>query len=371
MRLLSTRNRVLWVNSIGLRKPRLGGRDVKRVFGKLKSFAAGLEKIHDNLYVFTPVVIPFHRARIVRLINAEILKTFLAYYTKKLGLRNTVFWSYLPNVGYIFRRLKAQVIVYHCVDEWSKFSFIDDNIVEEEWDLCRMADLVIASARSLYESRKPHNNNTHYISHGVDYRFFHNARLKDLPIPEDMTTISRPIAGFFGLIHEWIDLDLLEFVIKDNPGINFVFIGQCSVDVNRLATHKNAYFLGQKKYGDLLAYARHFDVGLIPFKVNDLTINVNPIKLKEYLALGIPVVSVDLPETGFYRNVVRIAGDYDAFSHALRDEVSGKHVASAEEIDLVARNETWDQKVEEISALFEATDKHWASSEKHLSPKHC
>lgn len=351
MKLLSEHNRVLWVNSIGLRKPGLGGRDVKRIAGKLRSFSRGAEKINDNLYVFTPVVIPFHGSEMARKINTALLKSALDHYIRKLHMKDVIYWSYLPNVGYIVDRMDRQLLVYHCVDEWSKFSFIDDDIIHKERELCGMSDVVFASARALYESRKPYNTNTHYISHGVDYDFFHNGKTADIDLPEDMAGITSPIAGFFGLIHEWIDLDLLEFVISRNPGVNFVFIGECSVDTGRLEAHDNAHFLGQKKYSDLIAYAKHFDIGLIPFKVNELTVNVNPIKLKEYLALGIPVVSVDLPEISFYRDVVRIAADRDAFDAALKDELAGRNLATPEALDNVARMETWEAKIEDISTL--------------------
>jgi len=351
MRLLSEKNRVLWVNSIGLRKPGLGGRDVRRIAGKLKSFSRGAEKIHDNLYVFTPVVIPFHGSAAARRINAALLKGALDHYIRKLRMEDVIYWSYLPNVGYIVSRMDRRLLVYHCVDEWSKFSFIDDDIIHKERELCEMSDVVLASARTLYESRKPFNDNTHYISHGVDYDYFHDGKTGGAAVPSDMKGIGSPIAGFFGLIHEWIDLDLLEHVISNNPGVNFVFIGECSVDVGRLEAFRNAHFLGQKKYSDLITYARLFDIGLIPFKVNELTINVNPIKLKEYLALGIPVISVDLPEIAFYEKIVRIAGDRAAFDSALKEELAGRHIASSDEIDRVARMETWRQKVEDISSL--------------------
>ena len=352
MLLLSRKNRVLWVSSIGLRKPGLGSRDAKRILSKLISFFKGAERIHSNLYIFTPVVIPFHRSRLFRGINALILKSALNHYIRKLGMRDVIYWSYLPNAGYIIKLMDSELIVYHCVDEWSKFSFIDDRIIYQERELCGMSDLVLTSAHSLYEARKGFNDETHYISHGVDYDYFHSAKSSNLPLPYDMEGIRGPIAGFFGLIHEWIDLDLLDHVISRNPSINFVFIGECSVDVQPLIAYKNAHFLGQKKYTDLLAYARHFDVGLIPFKVNELTVNVNPIKLKEYLALGIPVVSVDLPEISYYKETVRIAGDYPSFDQALKEELAGNHLASAKEIDNVARMETWEQKVDDISKLI-------------------
>lgn len=356
MRLLSASNRVLWINSIGLRKPGLGGRDARRIAGKLRAFASGLERIHDNLYVFTPVVIPFHRAAAARTVNAAILRGLLGRYARRLEMHDIICWSYLPNAGYIIAGMKPRLVVYHCVDEWSKFSFIDENIVEQERELCGMADLVLASARSLYESRKPFNEHTYYVSHGVDYRHFHDDDDGEAPLPADMAGIGRPIVGFFGLIHEWIDLDLLEHVVARNPEASFVFIGECAVDVGRFAAYKNARFLGRKSYEELVSYAKRFDVGLIPFKVNELTINVNPIKLKEYLALGIPVVSVNLPEIAPYGHVVRVCGDYESFDRALKDELSGRRLASREDINRAAERETWERKVEEISTLVAAAE---------------
>jgi len=248
--------------------------------------------------------------------------------------------------------MKPKYIVYHCVDEWSKFSFIDSRIVQEEQELCRLSDIVFASARSLYESRKLHNPNTFYISHGVDYNYFHGEPSEHAETLEDMAKIPRPVAGFFGLIHEWIDLELLDYLIVNNPQVSFVFIGKQSVDVGDLKKHLNAHFLGQKEYSALLSYARSFDVGLIPFKVNELTTNVNPIKLKEYLALGIPVVSVSLPEVRVYGSVVRIAETYQEFNEALNEELAGRCLSSREERDRVARQETWERKVEEMSNLI-------------------
>ncbi len=355
MKILSRRNMVIWVNSIGLRKPDLGKRDLMRIFGKARSFLRGLEKVHENFYVFTPVVIPFHDSGFIRGVNALILLLSLKFYIKRLGMRDVIYWSYMPHVGYILKRMNARKIVYHCVDEWSKFSFIDENIFAKEKELCEMSDLVLASARTLYDGRKQFNEHTYYVSHGVDYEYFKRELAREMEVPDDLKGIPGPIAGFFGLIHEWIDLDLLDYIIRNNSHVSFVFIGKSAVDIGRLEKHDNAHFLGQKRYDELIGYARNFDVGLIPFKIDELTKHVNPIKLKEYFALGIPVVSVGLPEVRAYESAVRVAGDYEEFDRALKEEVSGNHKASADEIERIAMKETWEMKVEEISDLVSKT----------------
>jgi hypothetical protein len=351
MKLLARKNKVLWINSIGLRKPALGRRDLARMLGKVKSFARGLEKASDNLYVFTPVVIPFHDSDFIRSVNAWILEKSLKYYIKRLGMKDVIYWSYMPNVGYIMNKMNAKTIIYHCVDEWSKFTFIDDRIIDKERELCEMANLVLASARSLFDSRKAFNKNTFYVSHGVDYDYFHKGGVERPERPRDIAGLSGPIAGFFGLIHEWIDLDLVDYLARNNRDVDFVFIGKKAVDIERFDAHPNTHFLGQKTYEELIDYAAQFDVGLIPFKVNELTVHVNPIKLKEYFAIGIPVVSVKLPEVCMYEHIVRVAEDYESFDRALKEELSGRHKASAAEIDRVARSETWEAKVERISEL--------------------
>ncbi len=351
MRILSRSNKILWIDSIGLRRPALAKRDMSRMAAKLRSFLRGAERVNDNLYIFTPIVIPFHESKVARAANAELLDLAIRWYMAKLGMRDIICWSYMPNVDYIIKRLKPSFVVYHCVDEWSKFSFIEPDIAEKEKELCLISDLVLTSARELYERKLSFNPNTHYIPHGVDYEYFHSGA-SGTP-PEDIAHIPKPIAGFFGLIHEWIDLDLLEHAVERLPGVSFVFIGKSSVDVSRIAKYPNAHFLGQKPYSKLVSYARLFDVGMIPFKINELTINVNPIKLKEYLALGIPVVSVDLPEIRPYESVVNIALSYEDFTTAIARELSGAHRATKEQIDSIARKETWECKVEEISTLIE------------------
>ena len=166
-----------------------------------------------------------------------------------------------------------------------------------------------------------------------------------------MEGISAPVAGFFGLIHEWIDLDLLEHIISNNPGVNFVFIGECSVDVGRLVAYGNAHFLGQKKYSDLIVYARHFDIGLIPFKVNELTVNVNPIKLREYLAAGLPVVSTPLPEATAYRPDVLVAADSAEFCRCCDQALADSDPDARRRRSARVADESWEAVVDRLSGI--------------------
>jgi glycosyltransferase involved in cell wall biosynthesis len=158
---------------------------------------------------------------------------------------------------------------------------------------CRYADLVIASSRDLETHCRELNPNVRLVSHGVDYEHFARAcsvtdRPPDLP--------PGPVIGFFGLLSEWLDQNLIAEVARRIPAAQVVLIGRADVDVSRLKGCPNIHLLGARPFSALPDYVAHFDVGVIPFAVNDLTRAVNPIKLREMLAGGCPVVSTDLPE---------------------------------------------------------------------------
>ncbi len=214
-------------------------------------------------------------------------------------------------------------MLYYCVDDFASFSGYDrEQVLRDEAELCRQADLVITTSTALQQAKQSLNPNTILVPHGVDYEHFSKALSNNLPIPEDIQDIPRPILGFFGLIRDWVDLDLLASVARERPDWHFVLLGDSMVDLTPYRSLPNMHFLGRKPYEDLPAYCRQFDVGLIPFKVNELTRAVNPIKLREYLAAGLPVVSTPLPEVKLYHHLVRISDTPEAFAAAIESALA-------------------------------------------------
>jgi len=354
MKILSgSSNKILWINSIGMRNPTLSKTDFLKIWNKMKGWFKGLQKVNENLYHFTPIVLPFPASKLSRKINKYILILMIAYYKRKIQMKDVQLWTFMPNIVELIGNLGETYIVYYCVDEWSKFSFMDGNFMQKvERQLLKKADLVITSAGNLYQDKVKVNPNTHLVSHGVDFDYFSKALNENTSIADDIAKISKPIIGFFGLIHEWIDLGLIEALAKQRPEWSFVMIGQWSVNVDKLKKLNNIHFLGQKPYSALINYCKAFDVGLIPFRLNDLTVNVNPIKLREYLAAGIPVVSTRLPEVEKYSEIVEICDSADEF--VIKIENYLKH-ETGEEKRLRSegmREEDWNGKVEEISNLI-------------------
>jgi len=241
-------------------------------------------------------------------------------------------------------------------------------VLRDEADLCRRADLVVTSSRALQETKAPLNPNTILVPHGVDYAHFSKAVTDNLPVPEDVKGIPHPILGFFGLIRDWVDLGLLAEVARRRPDWHIVLIGDADSNVNLDAYRAipNMHFLGRRPYAALPAYCRCFDVGLIPFKVNELTKSVNPIKLREYLAAGLPVVSTPLPEVLQAGDQVHTADSAGRMVTAIENCLDGD--SNRRERSHTMAGETWPHKLDLITAALSAGRSQQAATSATRTP---
>jgi glycosyltransferase involved in cell wall biosynthesis len=220
-----------------------------------------------------------------------------------------------------------------------------------EQSLLRKADLVIVSAELLQQSKAPYNPRTVLVRHGVDHRHFRTALDPETRVPESIASLPRPVIGFFGLIADWVDVDLMARVAQRYPDGSLVVLGKATTDVSALERLPNVHLLGRVPYADLPAYCKGFDVALNPFRISELTLNANPLKVREYLAAGLPVVSTAIPEVEVL-GLCRTASDGDAFlvevEAALADP--GPDRARSEAV----RAESWEARLEEIQAHLAA-----------------
>ena len=297
MHLLAERNTVLWVNYHASRAPSATASDLQHALRKLGHVAGGLIHPRENLFVLTPLVLPLPGRTWAKALNLRLLVWQVRRALSRVRNGPVQVWSFAPDISYLLDHFDAEKVVYYCVDDFASFSGYDaEQVRRDEADLCRRADLVVTTSKALQDAKAPLNPNTILVPHGVDYAHFSRAVKEDLPVPEDMKTIPHPILGFFGLIRDWVDLDLLTEVCRLRPDWHIVLLGDSTVDLGPYRGIPNMHFLGRRPYEQLPAYCKAFDVGLIPFKINELTRSVNPIKLREYLAAGLPVISTPLPE---------------------------------------------------------------------------
>jgi len=347
---LARDNKVLWVNSISMRNPNLvSARDLRKIFRKLRKCLGGLKQVGPTAWVCQPMVIPLPYFNIAKTINRKLLPRSLCRQMRKLGMERPQLWTFLPNAADMVGQLGESLSVYYCIDEWSTFSYLDGaKMATMERELLQKVDICFATAHTLVESKRPLNPNTFLAPHGVDYDHFAKALAPETKVPDDIANLTHPVLAFFGLIHDWIDLKLVAGVARKHPEWSVVLIGKAAVPLDVVQGLPNVHILGRRPYGALPAYCKGFDVGIIPFVVSELSRAVNPIKLREYLSAGLPVVSTDLPEVKFYSDIAYVAHTHEEFvaklEQALREDSPEKRRRRSDAM----RNETWEAKMQQV-----------------------
>jgi glycosyltransferase involved in cell wall biosynthesis len=359
---LAQKNRVLWVNSTGNRNPTASVRDLRRAWKKLRQFFRGCRPVSKNISVFSPLVIPFHGNRAARWVNRRLLSWSLRRACRKLGFKRPITWTFVPSSADVAGSLNERLLIYHCVDEFSKFTGTDEAaILQMERGLMEKADMVVVSSSRLYETKRPYNPNTFLVTHGVDVAHFRNACLQAIAPPPDCAELKRPVIGFFGLIADWVDLEVVRYLASSRPQWSFLLIGEVQTDISALHALSNVHLLGRRSYQSLPAYCKAFDVAILPFVVNELTMAANPLKLREYLAAGLPVVATPLPEVLKLNAFVRMARTprefLDQIEVLLNEGKRGPNPA----VSALMERESWDQKVEELSAIITGLNGHGQS----------
>ena len=354
MHLLAEHNTVLWVNYHASRTPSVNSSDMLYMARKLGQVLGGMTHPRKNLHVLTPLVLPLPGRPWAQRLNKRLLVLQIRNALRKVRTGPLQIWSFAPDVSYLLDSFRAEKTLYYCVDDHANFSgYNAEQVLREEADLCRRSDLVVTTSSVLQETKAPLNPNTMLVTHGVDYEHFSKALGNNLPTPPDIADIPHPRLGFFGLIRDWVDLDLLASVAAMRPEWHIVMIGDAdsNVGLEKYLPIPNMHFLGRKPYADLPAYCTQFDVGLIPFKVNDLTRAVNPIKLREYLAAGLPVISTPMVEVERYRGTIEIADTPETFA-AVADKCLTSPATDCLRRVEAMRHETWPAKLGRISGAL-------------------
>ena len=212
--------------------------------------------------------------------------------------KHAVQWFYDPMAVTAFAGQMGEILtVYDCMDEMSKFKEAPANIVQREAELLRQADVVFTGGRKLFDSKSRLNSNCHFYGCGVDGEHFARANSPETSVPAALAALPRPILGFFGVIDERLDYELIASLADTDPGWSIVMIGPVlKVDQAALPSRPNLHWLGQQAYADLPAFCKGMDVCLMPFALNESTEYINPTKALEYLATGRPVVSTAVPD---------------------------------------------------------------------------
>lgn len=348
MRLLARENRVLWVNSIGYRAPTASRADVGRAFRKLAAATTPLREVEPNLFVLSPLAVPAYGSAVGRRVNSAVLRFQVRWAMRRLGFRRPINWTFNPAAGLLAGSLGEESLIYYCVDEYTAFKGVpSEALIGLEAKLLRRADAVIVSAERLFRSKARLNPNTKLVRHGVDFEHFRKALDPNTEVPSEIRDLPRPIVGYFGLMTaDWVDLPLLEATAQRFSSGSLVLLGKVGMDLSPLKRFANVHVLGRKPYESLPAYCKGFDVALIPFPISEVTLNANPLKAREYLAAGLPVVSTDIPE-------VRVLGEcrigHDPTSFVEQIDLALRDPGPAVRRSETMREHSWDSRLEDVS----------------------
>lgn len=350
MHLLAEHNVVLWVGYHASRTPAASSSDLAWIVHKLRQVLAGLRQARPSLYVLTPLVLPLPGSRLARAVNRQLILWQIRRALRRIANGPLEVWSFAPDIAYLLDGLDASGVIYYCVDDFAHFSGYDaEQILADEAALAGRADLLIVTSKALEESKASLNPNTLLLPHGVDVTHFARALAPGLAQAAELADIPHPRLGFFGLIRDWVDLDLLVALAQRRADWQIVLLGDATVDLAACRAEPNIHLLGPQPYDRLPAFCAGFDVGLIPFRLNELTRAVNPIKLREYFAAGLPVVSTPLPEVARYGSLVHLAEGADGFEAAVEAALAEPAAARAVRSEAMLA-ETWPARLAQIEA---------------------
>jgi len=355
---LSKANRILYIESLGLRQPTIKKKDMLRILKRIKDWFKGPRKINENLFIYSPIILPFHKIKIVQKINHLVLWLTVKLLLTRLKLKRPIFWTYSPASFSLIGRLHEKLVVYHCVDELSATPRIPGSILEMEEELLKKANLVFTTSKSLYEKKKVFNQYTYYLPNVADVDHFMTTS-GNLPLPEEIVNIKHPIIGFIGTIVGYkLDLELIKYIALTHPDWSVVLIGEVAAgdskqEIDELKSMANIFMLGAKRYEVLPRYIKVFDVCILPNKINEYTQNMFPMKFFEYLATGKPIVMSELSALKEYSEICYLAKDKEEFVRYIECSLRENDAQLSQRRIEIAKKNTWEVRIETISRLIE------------------
>lgn len=379
-RLARAGNRVLYVENTGVRSPNL--RDTNRVVRRLRKWATslgtdGVREVSPNLYVCAPLVLPPFGARWQREINRRLLLPLVARAARKLGMRDPLLWTFLPTDTALdlirLLRTPRSVVVYYYVDNFSLLTPNVRALERSERKLLESSDLIFATCKELAAHCARWRDKTHIFPYGVNLDAFplkanistngahYNSNGNShTPAAEAANGKHAPIIGYVGGLHRHVDFELLEVMARARPAWTWVYVGTIqTTESDRLAALPNVRLLGARPHEALADYIDGFDVCIVPYLNSPYTQTVVPTKINEYLAVGKPVVSTNIPAVSDFndRHHVLLTTDtqpanfLNAIEDALRSPKDATTIARRREVATLG---DWQTRLEQMSELVEA-----------------
>jgi glycosyltransferase involved in cell wall biosynthesis len=356
-RLAANGSRVLFVESLGLRRPSLGSsRDLRRIGRRLRR-GLSRPRVRGGVVVLSPLVLPLHSQALVRSLNAWLLRARVGSAAKRLRFTRPVLWGYVPQAEVLLGTLDPELVIYHCVDDIASQAHIDaPSFLAAETRFAQRANLVIASAPALVDRMRRLSSNVLFAPNVADTASFATA-LEPGPVDAALGSLTEPRLVFVGAIAaKKLDFDLLLGIARARRDWSLALIGPVGLgdpetDVSDLAREPNIHLLGPRQHQDLPMVLRAGAVGLIPYRRSRLTASVFPMKVYEYLAAGLPVVATGLPSLEGIADVALVEG-VDAAVDAIEQALAADTVDRRRARSAAVRGHSWESRLAEIGAAL-------------------
>lgn len=354
-------NKVIFVNSISMGLPSLGNKDLlPRIARKLRSYARLARPSQEGVTVVSPAVIPFFGNRAAREANRRLLALQIGRLARRGGLSRPILWIAIPTAADMISEFDERLVIYQVSDKY------DANLMDHATDLGTIrklheraidnADLVLYSGQKLLAEADHGRERSFLLEQAVDFDHWAQVGSGKLEIAAAVARIPRPRLGYFGAIEPWlVDQDLIKRACRERPDWQWIFIGNKSRGVE-IEALPNTHFLPRVPYQELPHYAAGFDVCVLPWDTaHSFTSYGSAIKVREYLATGLPVVISPLPEYESMSHVLRIARSHDDWFRLLEEALNDKDPAAPQARQAAVAGGTWDARAEWVSSLIEST----------------
>lgn len=345
---LAESNQILWINSVGKRSPRLSWYDLRRSLRKARDVLTQPTNTRPGFSVVSPPAIPLHGNRLCRLLNKRLVLSLVRRKMQSLRFRKPLVVVSVPTAIELAAETPHRGLIAYYVDDYCAMPDVDRALMQEmEWKLLNWSDVSFLTSERLCRDKQGVGGNLFHLPHGVEFSRFDRETPR---IPSELRRIRGPIVGFVGIMDSRFDVELLAAAAELLPDHAFVLIGRTAIDPGALARAPNVSFLGPRTYASLPDYLHGFSVGIIPYRIDNYTKYISPLKFFEYLACGMPVVATPIPDLVRYEGrLVYLGEGAKDFASAIRRAIQDDSARKRSERQKAAQENSWRVRAETFS----------------------
>jgi len=344
-RRLSARVNLLYVDSPGMRPPSGNKRDLGRIWNKLSQAFKPPQRVEPGLWHCTVPQLPWRKLPGVATLNRWFGSWAVRRAMRIAGITDPILWFLVPHPAFMLDAIKHKLSIYYCTDDYAAHPGVDvDHIKACDRHLTENVDHVFVVPPALVAPKQAINRSVSFAPHGVDVDLFAQAQAPETKVPAQAAALKKPVIGYFGSIAAWTNIELIASLAQARPHWQFLLVGYASTNVDALQGLPNVTMVGAQRYETLPQWAKAFDVAIIPYRLNQQVQNANPLKLREYLATGKPVV----PELDKFEGLIRVATEPEDFLKEVEAALADQDPAHVRARMAAVSTMSWDHRVEHI-----------------------